>query len=205
MKVAVYLRVSDARDTRQNPETQLKELREYIERREWEIYAKYVDRLSGKSTNRKNFQLMLQHARERKFKAVVVWKLDRLSRSVLDFHNTVSILDNCGVRLISLKEGIDTDKSNATTRLLIGILATFAEFEREIISERVKAGIARRKSEGKQVGRQPLSDLKVGYLIERHNAGDSLRQIARKYKQAFGIGVSIETIRKYIRQVKGGE
>lgn len=212
MRVAIYVRVSTdskkdnkttgEREPRQNVETQLLELREYAKRLGWEIVATYRDTESGASLHRKNLTLLIEHAQQRKFDVVLVWAVDRFSRSLSDLINTLARFKAWGIRFVSYTQNIDTGDDSPMSKMLVSLLGMFAEFERGMIRERVMAGLARAKSKGVKLGPKPLADLKVGYIMEKHREGDSLRVIRKKYRDKWGVGVSIETIRKYIGKMK---
>ena len=146
----IYARVST---TDQNCEMQVRELREYATRRGWKVSGEYLDTgWSGAKANRPELDRLMQDASLRRFDAVLVWKLDRFGRSV---RNCLDGIDQRseGVRLLAVSQSIDTDESNPTSRLLLHILASVAEFEREMIRERVWAGVRNAKRKGKQLGR----------------------------------------------------
>lgn len=139
MKVAIYARVST---TDQNCELQLGELREYCNRRGWEIAGEYVDTgWSGAKADRPRLLQLMKDASAHKFDTVLVWKLDRFSRSMVHLVEQLATLRSAGVRFIATSQNIDTDESNPTSRLLLHILAAVAEFERELIKERTLAGV----------------------------------------------------------------
>jgi DNA invertase Pin-like site-specific DNA recombinase len=151
MRVALYARVS-TRDKEQNPETQLYALRQYAERREWEVVKIYIDQASaGDLGRRSEWRQLLADVKKRDFDAVLVLKLDRAFRSVLDTANTMDNFQHHKVGFVSITQEFDTTSS--TGRLMLNLLAAFAEFERDMISERVKEGMNRAKAEGKHVGR----------------------------------------------------
>jgi DNA invertase Pin-like site-specific DNA recombinase len=138
----------------QNPENQLQELRRYVAARGW-TGVEYVDHgVSGAKDRRPALDRLMADAKRRKVDAVICWKLDRFGRSVQHLVNAIQTLTDAGVAFQSLGEGIDTD--SATGRLMLGILASFAEFERERIRERVFAGLQRAKAQGKRLGRPRL-------------------------------------------------
>jgi DNA invertase Pin-like site-specific DNA recombinase len=141
MKVAIYARVST---TDQNCEMQLAELREYIRRHGWENAGEYVDTgWSGAKASRPEFDRLMQDAGQRKFDAILCWKLDRFGRSLLHCKTAIEELRAHGVRFIATSQGIDTDESNPASRFLLHILMAAAEFERELIRERSLAGLKR--------------------------------------------------------------
>jgi len=175
--VALYARVSTT-DKKQTPETQLGPLRELVARHGWRVYKEYVESISAVK-KRPIFEEMLRDARERRFDVLIVWKIDRFARSVAEFANTVRDLDSHGIRFISMTQGIDTDKSNSANRLMMNILVSIAEFERELISERVRAGILRSKAKGGKFGRH-LKIFDVVKALERQGEGWSYAKIAKE-------------------------
>ena len=154
MKVAVYARVS-TRDRDQDPETQLMALRDYCHSKGWIIVEEFVDEAPARDLNQRvGWHKLLDQAAKRQFKAVVVWKLDRAFRSVKDMHDTLHAWELIGISFQSVTQNLDT--TSATGRLLMNILGDFAQFESEMISERVLAGMARARAQGKPLGRPPL-------------------------------------------------
>jgi len=175
MKAAIYARVSTVD---QNCEMQLRELREYCTRRGWGIAGEYVDTgWSGTKASRPQLDRLMKHAGEHQFDCVVVWKLDRFGRSVLNLAESLNKLASAGVRFIATTQSIDTDESNPTSRLMLYILAAVAEFEREMIRERVVAGLASAKHRGQQLGRRKLL-FDRERVLNLHRGGKSIREIA---------------------------
>lgn len=203
MRVAIYVRVSTdlTGDKRQDPEMQVSELRQFCKHKGWEIYATYRDRESGKDLKRRNLMLLLDHARQKKFDIVLVWAIDRFSRSLRDLITTLDQLKNWGIRFVSYTQPIDTSDGTPMSEMLTHLLGMFAQFERQMIQTRVKAGMARAKAKGIRLGRKPLDDLRIGYILERHKAGDSLREIQRKYRDRWSKGIGKETIRRYLARM----
>lgn len=166
MKVAIYLRVSTTDQTTLNQELELKS---YCERNDYEIYKIYKDEgVSGIKTSRPQLDLMLQDMRNKCFDAIIVWKFDRLGRSTSHLLQVLEELKNKNVRLIATSQSIDTDTPMG--KFFFTILSGFAEMEREIIKERIKLGLERRKKEGKSLGRPVGSKdkkyrKKSGYLL----------------------------------------
>ena len=155
--VAIYARVSTER---QAADMQLAELREYVQRASWKIYREFVDEgYTGKDTLRPAFKEMLDEARRRKFDVLLVWKLDRLSRSLKDVIGTLDELGHLGIDFISYDNKIDT--SSPTGKLVFQVIGAVAEFERNIISERVKAGLRNARRKGKRLGRPPVSPMTI--------------------------------------------
>ena len=148
-KVALYLRVSTIDQTTLNQELELKD---YCERNKFEIYKIYKDEgVSGVKTSRPQLDLMLQDMRRKEFDAVLVWKFDRLGRSTAHLLQVLEELKNKDVRLIATSQNIDTDTPMG--KFFFVILSGFAEMERELIRERIKLGLKRRKAQGKKLGR----------------------------------------------------
>ena len=175
MKAAIYARVSTVD---QKCEMQLRELREYCIRRGWEIAGEYVDTgWSGTKASRPQLDRLMKHAGEHQFDCVVVWKLDRFGRSVLNLVESLNKLASAGVRFIATTQSIDTDESNPTSRLMLYILAAVAEFEREMIRERVVAGLASAKHRGQHLGRRKLL-FDRERVLNLHRGGKSIREIA---------------------------
>jgi len=149
MKAGLYLRVSTLDQTTLNQELELKK---YCERESLEVYSIYKDEgISGSKTTRPELDRMLQDMRDRKFEVIVVWKFDRLGRSTAHLLQVLEELKNKNVRLIATSQNIDT--SSPMGKFFFTILAGFAEMEREMIRERIKLGLERRKQQGKFLGR----------------------------------------------------
>ena len=156
LRAALYARVSTSEQTCEN---QVLELRQFCSARGWSIDREYRDEgISGVSA-RPALQKLMIEARRRRFDVVVVWRLDRLGRSLRDLLMQVEELNAVGIGFVSLNEGIDL--TTPAGRLQCHLLAALAEFERERIRERVLAGLARARKQGKRLGRprsQPLPD-----------------------------------------------
>ena len=163
----LYARVS-TRDKDQNPETQLYALREYAKQRGWAVRQEYVDRASALDMRgREEWRRLLASVRRGGFSHVLVTRLDRAFRSVIDTYQQLEVLDHSGIGFVSITQPIDTTTSAG--KLTLGILAAAAEFERDIILERIHEGLARARAEGKQLGRPAGSKdkkarKKSGYL-----------------------------------------
>ena len=149
-RAAIYARVSTHNG--QNPEMQLGEVRAYCGRRQWEIAGEYVDTgISGSKEHRPALDRLLANCRKRMVDAVVVYRYDRFARSVRQLVNALEEFRSLGIDFVSLHEGVDTSTPNG--RLVFGIFASIAEFERELIRDRVRSGLAAAKARGKQLGR----------------------------------------------------
>lgn len=194
MRAVIYARVSTAD---QHCDLQLRELREYCSRRGWEIAGEYVDSgWSGSKASRPELDRLLKDASEHRFHVIVVWKLDRFGRSVLNLSEQLARLNAWGIRFVATSQGLDTDAANPTSQLLLHILAAVAEFEREIIRERVKAGMAAARHRGVRVGR-PALKLDARRVQRLARAGQSQRYIAQL------LGVSKGTVCRVLGQKQG--
>lgn len=160
MKVAIYARVSmdeRAEDKRfQDPENQLVPLRDFAKGMGYEVYQEYVDKASGADPNRPNFRLLMQDAMMRKFQGILVWKSDRFSREgIISTMSYIKRLKERGIWLKSYTEGwLDTNQEGIG-ELILSIMAWAAQEERRKISERTRAGIARRRAIGQWKGGRP--------------------------------------------------
>ena len=150
-RAAVYARVSTLD---QEPENQLQELRRYVQARGWRA-TEYIDKgVSGAKDSRPALDRLVVDARRRKFDTLIVWRLDRLGRNLKHLITLLEELHAMGVAFVSLREGIDT--TTPAGKLQMHILGAIAEFERARIAERVKAGLARAKANGRRLGRPRL-------------------------------------------------
>lgn len=207
MTAALYLRVSKEE---QHTDNQLPELRAYAKRMEWDA-VEYVEHASAKEGSRRPvLAQLIDDAKAKKFGVVVVWKIDRFGRSLIDFVNNVRTLDTAGVRFIAPSQSIDTDQKSPFSKLLMHLLAIFAEFERDLIIERVNAGLkgygraydagqvgvdkARQSKSGKNkaIGR-PRAVFHRGRVAGMRERGMSLRAIGKE------LGVSEGMIRKALK------
>jgi DNA invertase Pin-like site-specific DNA recombinase len=180
VKAAIYARVSTLD---QQPENQLTELRRYVAARGWKAAVEYVDHgVSGSKDRRPALDRLVKDARRRKFDVLVTWKLDRLGRNLKHLITFLEDLQALGVAFVSLGEGIDA--TTPAGKLQMHILGAIAEFERGRIVERVRAGLARAKAQGKRLGRQPyaIADAQFEAVANR-----SLRDAA----QALGVSRSV--------------
>jgi len=177
MKVAIYARVSTL-DKKQDIDLQLNELRRYVAARGWEA-EEYIDEgISGVKCSRPGLDRLMLDAKRRKIDAVLVWKLDRLGRSLSHLLKMLNEFQSLGVAFISLKESLDM--TTATGKLLTYIIGAFAEFERDLISERVRAGIAHARAKGIRIGRKPTPDAAKDKILQLSAIGFSIRKISAK-------------------------
>lgn len=176
MKIALYARVSTS-DKGQDPQMQLRELREYCERRDWTITSEYVDiGVSGSKDSRPELNKLMADAKQRRFDAVLVWKLDRFGRSLKHLVSALSEFEALGVSFVSLRDSFDL--TTPAGRLMFNMVASFAEFERDLIRERVRAGIAHRRAKGFHVGRKPVA-IDSARLQALRSEGRTIREIAQ--------------------------
>lgn len=175
MRVGVYARVSTI--DQQTLPMQLTQMKEYIINRNWILTAEVQEVGSGAKTRPKREEL-LRMARRREIDAILVWKLDRFGRSLADLVSTLEELRSLGVVFVSLTESLDF--STPSGRAMAGMLSTFAEFERDMIRERVIAGIANARDKGRPHGRPRTAALKIAKIKELKSAGMNNSQIAKK-------------------------
>jgi DNA invertase Pin-like site-specific DNA recombinase len=178
VRVAIYARVSTGE---QNPEPQLRELRDYAERRGFVVHREYVDQASGDVRQRKRapaFEELMTDARQRRFDCVLVWKYDRFARSLGALVAALQEFRDLGVDFISHTQAIDT--TTPMGRLFFHVIGSFAEFERDVIVERVRAGLANARAKGRRLGR-PVRDPDMRRrVVALKGEGLSLRQIAAR-------------------------
>jgi DNA invertase Pin-like site-specific DNA recombinase len=150
MRTAIYARVST--NNGQDPTMQTRELREYIERRGWQLVGEYVDvGISGSKEKRPELDRLMADAHRRRFDCVVVWKFDRFARSVSHLLRALETFKAQGIEFVSFSEQMDT--STPAGKMVFTVLGAVAELERSLIVERVKAGLRNAKAKGKRIGR----------------------------------------------------
>jgi DNA invertase Pin-like site-specific DNA recombinase len=174
VKIAIYARVSTTNHG-QDPEVQLRELREYCKRRGWEISQEYVDvGISGGKEKRPQLDKLLHDAHRRYFDGVVVWRFDRFARSVSHLLKALENFRSLGIEFVSLSEQVDT--STPTGKMIFTVLGAVAELERSLIVERVRAGLRNAKAKGKKLGR-PRKLANPGTIKSMRSQGASWRAI----------------------------
>ncbi len=174
-RAGLYARVST--NDQQTLPMQSRAMREYAARRGWTI-AMQVREVGSGSTQREAREELLEAARRREIDVVLVWRLDRWGRSVTDLLATLQELEHLGVGFVSLTEALDL--TTPAGRAMAGLLAIFAEFEREILRERTRAGLAHARQNGKQLGRPMTAGLQVAEIRKLHRAGVAKAEIARR-------------------------
>ena len=175
-RAALYLRVSTLD---QHPETQLYDLRQLAQQRGYEIVEEYTDKISGAKARRPGLDQLIADARHGRFQVVVVWAFDRLARSVRHFLEVLDEFNHIKIEFVSFRENIDT--SGPLGRAMVVIVSAIAELERNLIIERVRAGMRRAKLEGQHIGRRPL-DVDRGAVIRDRQAGRSLSEVAQLHR-----------------------
>jgi DNA invertase Pin-like site-specific DNA recombinase len=182
MRIALYARVSTLNG--QDPEMQLRELREYAVRRDWEITDEYTDHgISGSRESRPELNRLMADAHQRKFDAVLVWKVDRFGRSLRHLVNALAELGALGVAFVSLRDNLDL--STPSGRLMFAVIGAMAEFERALIQERVRAGLRNARAKGMSLGR-PRRIVDRETILRMKAEGASLRQIAERLGVGYG-------------------
>ena len=181
-RVAVYSRVSTNHG--QDPELQLRELREYTASRGLTIVQEYTDvGYSGSKDSRPALNRLMADAHQRKFDAVLVWKIDRWGRSLKHLVTSLADLDAYGVAFISLRDNLDL--STPSGRLMFHVIGAMAQFERALIQERVRAGLRNAKAKGKRLGRPPVV-VDQAEISAMRDSGASWRAISEKLEIGLG-------------------
>jgi DNA invertase Pin-like site-specific DNA recombinase len=186
-RAALYMRVSSGE---QNTEAQERALREYVQRRDWTIHRVYRDRgLSGANPNRPALNEMLKDCRRGSLDVVVVWKFDRFARSLKALISGLELCRSLGIDFVSVTEAVDT--SLPAGELVFQMIGAVAQFERSLIGERVKSGLANARAKGRILGRPPLRKLSLSeshqLRQERERRNVPFRVLAKKF------GVSVWT------------
>jgi DNA invertase Pin-like site-specific DNA recombinase len=195
-RVAIYTRVST---TDQDPEMQERELLEYVERRGWTLYKTFSDKgVSGSQERRPGLDSLLAECRRGRVDIVVVWKFDRFARSVKQLVDALELFRELGIGFVSCTEAIDTSLPHGS--LMFALVAGFAEFERSLITERVKAGLRHARERGQRLGRPPLRQLTreetEQVRKERQRSGMPFRELAKKH------GISVWAAHRICRRVR---
>lgn len=172
-RAAIYGRVSTL--TNQSTEMQVRDLRQLADRRGFEVMHEYLDEgFSGAKSSRPALDEMLADAKRGKFRILLVWKLDRLGRSLAHLVRLLEDLPACNVELVSFSEGLDF--TTTTGKLLYQMLSAFAEFERDCIRERVRSGLRNARAKGKRLGR-PRVTVDAARMVSLRAHGRSWREI----------------------------
>jgi len=185
-RAVLYMRVSSLD---QHPETQLHDLRQMADQRGYEVIHEYTDRISGAKARRPGLDEMMRDARRGRFDVILVWASDRIARSVKHFLEVLDELNHLNIEFVSFREQIDT--AGPLGRAIVVIIGAIAELERNLIVERVRAGMRRARLEGRHIGRQPVAVDREAIHSQRCQ-GQSLRQIARCHR------ISTATVRRVL-------
>lgn len=191
-RVGIYARIST---DDQAADLQFQALRRYVRDRRWIKAFEVKETESGAARDRPKRQRLLEAARRREIDVVLVWKLDRWSRSLLDLIHTLQELKSLGVGFISITEALDL--TTPMGRAMTGMLGVFAEFEREILRERIKAGIRAAKLQGRAHGRPVSAGLKIKQVKKLYRMRYSKSEIARRLK------ISRTSVRRLLEQPGG--
>lgn len=187
-RAAIYARVSTTLG--QNPEMQIRDLREYCRNRGWKIAGEFVDSgISGATDSRPQLNRLMADANRCRFDVVAVWDFSRFARSTSHLLRALESFSALGIGFVSLREQIDTN--TPTGKMIFTVLGSVAELERSLIGERVKAGLRNAKAKGKKLGRPPLRELSSAEVRqlrrERRKTGESFKGLADRY------GISVWT------------
>jgi len=176
-RVAIYARVST---TDQSTDSQLLDLRRYTQERNWHVFREYCDNgISGTKDNRPALNQLMDDAKKRRFDVVLVWRFDRFARSTKHLILALEEFKNLGIDFVSYQENIDT--SSPLGSAIFTIISAVAQLERDIIAERVKAGLRRAKENGKRLGRPEVS-IDEGEIRQLRSEGLSLRAIGERVR-----------------------
>lgn len=187
-RAAIYARVSTGEQT---PENQLLRLREVARRAGWDVVQEYVETASGATRSRPGLDRMMQDAARRRFDVVMAWDVSRLGRSLRDLVDLFETLRSLGCDLFLEQQALDT--STPAGRALLQMSGVFAEFERAMIVERTKAGMARARERGAQIGRAPASDALVQAIRSLRRRGKGMDAIARELRCGKGLSQRVCT------------
>jgi DNA invertase Pin-like site-specific DNA recombinase len=187
-RAVLYMRVSTID---QHPESQLHDIRELARQRGYEIVREYTDKISGTKAKRPGLDELMRDARRGRFDVVIVWASDRLARSVRHFLEVLDEFNHLNIEFVSYRENLDT--SGPLGRAIVVIIGAIAELERNLIVERVRAGMRRAKLEGRHIGRRPL-DIDRAAVLRHRAQGQSLGQIAKTF------AISRATVSRIIKE-----
>ena len=196
-KVALYLRVSTSNEKHgQTTENQLPELTSYCDRMGYEVVKVYEDEVSGAKTREKRpaYNALCKDAFLKKFEVVVAWDVSRFGRSLKEFVSFLADMDDKGIGVVAVKNGLDT--SSSTGRMMMKMIGVMEEWNREMLVERTRAGLARTRAKGTKLGRKKITNPKMtAKIISLRNEDKSIRAIAKE------VGVSTATIQRELRKV----
>lgn len=194
-KIALYLRVST---DRQSTDSQAVELREYCERRGWTNVDEYCDTSSGAKFSRDGLDALMRQVRKGRVDTIVAYKLDRLGRSLAHLSQLIGELTAHRVALVVPQQGIDTSASNPAAQLQLNILCAVAEFEREIIRERVNSGLRAARALGARFGRPSTLQKYLPHVRTLREAGRNVSEIARELTLPYSSAHKLVSICKQV-------
>src|ERR1700680_209319 len=181
-RVAIYARVSTTNHG-QDAGLQTREQHQFAEARGWQVFDDYIDQgVSGSKDSRPELNRLMADAHKRRFDVVLVWKLDRFGRSLRHLVNALAEFESLNIAFVSLSDNLDL--STASGRLMFNIIGAMAEFERELIRERVRAGMKNAKAKGTRIGR-PRANVDAAQIAQLRAQELSWKEIAK----AMGLGV----------------
>ena len=194
-KVALYCRVSTSTKD-QTTENQLRELTAYCDRMDYQVTKIYEDQISGAKTREKRpaYNELCKDAFLKKFDVVIAWDVSRFGRSLKEFVSFLADMDDKGIGVVAVKNGLDT--SSSTGKMMMKMIGVMEEWNREMLVERTKSGLARTRANGTKLGRKKITNPKMtAQIISLRNENKSIRAIAKE------VGVSTATIQRELRKV----
>ena len=194
-KVALYCRVSTSTKD-QTTENQLRELTAYCDRMDYEVIKIYEDQISGAKTREKRpaYNQLCKDAFLKRFDLVIAWDVSRFGRSLKEFVSFLADMDDKGIGVVAVKNGLDT--SSSTGKMMMKMIGVMEEWNREMLVERTKSGLARTRANGTKLGRKKITNPKMtAQIISLRNENKSIRAIATE------VGVSTATIQRELRKV----
>ena len=180
-KTAVYLRISTGKGA-QKTDSQEYAIKRYCSARGWKVLEIYTDKMSGGKASRPELDRMVQDMRAGKVARVVVYKLDRCGRSLTHLCLLIDEMNNLGVPLICVSQGIDTSENNPCAKFQLDVLKAVCEFERNLIRERVNSGLAAARAKGVRLGRPATLQRRRADVLELRKQGKGIREISRELK-----------------------
>ena len=196
-KVALYCRVSTSTDKHgQTTENQLRELTAYCDRMDYQVTKIYEDQISGAKTREKRpaYNELCKDAFLKRFDVVIAWDVSRFGRSLKEFVSFLADMDDKGIGVVAVKNGLDT--SSSTGKMMMKMIGCLEEWNREMLVERTKSGLARTRANGTKLGRKKITNPRMtAQIISLRNENKSIRAIATM------VGVSTATIQRELRKV----
>ena len=194
-KVALYCRVSTSTKD-QTTENQVRELTAYCDRMDYQVTKIYEDQISGAKTREKRpaYNELCKDAFLKKFDVVIAWDVSRFGRSLKEFVSFLADMDDKGIGVVAVKNGLDT--SSSTGKMMMKMIGVMEEWNREMLVERTKSGLARTRANGTKLGRKKITTPRMtAQIISLRNENKSIRAIATM------VGVSTATIQRELRKV----